>query len=98
MNFSEQLNYNKSKLKTMKDLKVNDQYRTNPMSHQPGGHEVTVVYEDGLRLTYDKVKKPGLYVKSITSQDKGHGKVMEIYVDLNKAWDHTDVGRNPWDI
>ena len=84
----------------MKEFKVGDQYRTNPLSLKPGGYEVTVVYQDGKRFVYDKVKKPGWYVKSIETQgkNKSHGPVTEVYVDKAKVWDHTEVGRNPWDI
>ena len=49
----------------MSDLRVSDDYRTNELGLQPGGYEVTVVYGNGKRFIYDKVKRPGSYVKSI---------------------------------
>lgn len=81
----------------MATINVKDKYRTNPLSHQPGGYEVTVVYEEGLRLVYDKVKKPGAYIKNI--EDRGHdnGRILEIFVDGNRVWDQTH-DRDPWDI
>lgn len=84
----------------MSSFKVQDQYRTNPLSHQPGGYEVTVVYSDGKAFTYDKVKRPGYYVQSIEAQGKykEHGPVIEVWVDKTRVWDVSQKDRNPWDI
>lgn len=84
----------------MKNLRVDDKYRTNPLSHVPGGYTVTVVYSDGMRFIYDKIKKPGWYVKHIENEGKNraHGVVVEVWVDSAKVWDSQETTRNPWDI
>lgn len=84
----------------MSTFKVGDQYRTNPLSHQPGGYLVTVVYADGKAFEYDKVKKPGYYVQSIEREgrNKDHGPVVEVFVDNTRVWDSSQKDRNPWDI
>lgn len=78
-------------------INVKDQFRTNPLSRQPGGHTVDVTYEDGLTLVYDKVKKPGAYVRSIEEKGHEHGKILEIRVDGAIAW-NTEDPRDPWEI
>lgn len=80
----------------MATINVQDKFRTNPLSHVPGGFKVTVVYEN-LTLVYDKVKKPGWYIKSI--EDRGHdnGSIKEIFVDGTKVWDQSNP-RNYWDM
>jgi len=81
----------------MKELKVTDNYRTNPMSFKPGGREVTVVYESGKRFVYDKIKIPGSYIKGIMSVDKGYGQITEILLDSISVW---KIGseKAPWQI
>jgi hypothetical protein len=80
-------------------MRVNDKYRTNPLSHQPGGHEVTVVYSSGKIFEYDKVKKPGFYVKSISEKNGSEwGHITEIKVDGSSVWRSTTHKTNPWDI
>ena len=81
----------------MATINVKDQFRTNPLSHQPGGHTVNVTYEDGLTLVYDKVKKPGSYIRNIEERGHEHGKILQIKVDGQIAWTVNDV-RDPWDI
>ena len=54
----------------MSELRVADNFRTNSLSLEPGGYEVTVAYQNGQRLVYDKVKKPGYYIKSISSKNQ----------------------------
>jgi hypothetical protein len=78
-------------------INVKDQFRTNPLSHQPGGYHVSVTYEDGLTLVYDKVKKPGPYVRSIEEKGHDHGRILEIKIDGTTAWDIDDP-RQPWEI
>lgn len=53
----------------MNTLRVADRYRTNPLSHQYGGVEVLVIYKDGSRFLYDKVKFPAYYVAKICPKD-----------------------------
>jgi hypothetical protein len=56
-----------------------------------------VTYEDGLTLVYDKVKKPGPYVRSIEEKGHDHGRILEIKIDGTTAWDIDDP-RQPWEI
>jgi len=80
-------------------MKVGDQYRTNPLSHTPGGHEVAVVYSSGKIFEYDKVKKPGSYVKAISIKNGDEwGTIAQIKVDGVSVWRATTHNTNPWDI
>jgi hypothetical protein len=81
----------------MSQLKVTDNYRTNELSLKPGGHEVTVIHQGGKSFVYDKVKRPGMYIKSISNQDKGHGPIIEILLDGTSVWT-SGSGRQPWEI
>ena len=65
----------------MNTLRVADRYRTNPLSHQYGGVKVLVIYKDGSRFLYDKVKFPAYYVAKICPEDIKHGLVVEVYAD-----------------
>ena len=80
-------------------MRVSDKYRTNPMSLQPGGHEVAVVYSSGKIFEYDKVKKPGSYVKSISEKNGSEwGTITEVKVDNISVWRSVTHTTNPWDI
>lgn len=46
-------------------LVVHESFRTNELSHTPGGYEVTVIYSNGSSRVYDKVKNPEAYSRSI---------------------------------
>ena len=46
-------------------MKVGDDYRTNPKSHQPGGVTVRVVFKNGGFRDYDKVKFPSKYIEQV---------------------------------
>tara|TARA_B100000900_G_scaffold408567_1_gene423013 strand:+ start:429 stop:656 length:228 start_codon:yes stop_codon:yes gene_type:complete len=46
-------------------MKVGDDYRTNPKSHQPGGVTVRVVFENGDFRDYDKIKSPEKYIAQV---------------------------------
>lgn len=46
-------------------MKVGDNYRTNPLSHKPGGSVVRVTFKNGNVLDYDKVKHPQAFIKKI---------------------------------
>lgn len=81
----------------MSELRVKDNYRTNELSLEPGGHEVTVIHESGKSFVYDKVKRPGMYIKSISGRDKGHGAIVEILLDGTSVWT-SGSGREPWEI
>ena len=65
----------------MNTLKVANRFRTNPLSSQDGGAEVLVIYKDGSRFLYDKVKFPAYYVAKICPEDIEHGSVVEVYAD-----------------
>lgn len=45
-------------------LWVDRQYRTNPLSHIPGGYDVVVEYHDGRALGYDWIKMPWAYIRT----------------------------------
>lgn len=80
-------------------MRVKDKYRTNPLSHEPGGHEVTVVYSSGKIFEYDKVKRPGPYVKNISVRNgEKWGSITEIKVDNISVWRSVTHTSNPWDI
>lgn len=67
----------------MKDLKVQDQHRTNELSFQPGGSEVKIVYDDGKSLIYDKIKNTGAYIRKATKDPS----VVKIYVEGDLKWE-----------
>ena len=46
-------------------MKVKDEFRTNPLSHQPGGCTVRVTFKNGTHRDYDKVKKPQAFINAI---------------------------------
>lgn len=46
-------------------FKVGDKYRTNPLSHQPGGTSVIVLYHNGKKMEYTKVKHPYAFIKTV---------------------------------
>jgi len=50
----------------MSELHVKDNFRTNPLSLQPGGDTVKTIHQDGKIFVYDKVKRPGAYIKNIS--------------------------------
>lgn len=70
----------------MKEIKVQDMYRTNRLSQQPGGKEVTVTMRDGLRLRYDKVKNPVLYIGKLQNKED----IVQIDVDGEMVWNEKE--------
>jgi hypothetical protein len=82
----------------MGELRVSDNFRTNDLSLQPGGYEVTVVYQNGKRFVYDKVKKPGMYIKRISDKRSVNGPITEILIDDKPAWKLGVNDTEPWDI
>lgn len=81
-----------------KALKVKDQFRTNDLSLKPGGYEVTVIHENGKIFIYDKIKNPGMYIKSISAKSK-NGPIVEIKIDGETAWTTAQMGtKNKYDI
>ena len=77
----------------MKHIKVQDQYRTNPLSHQPGGSEVTVYTRDGLVRTYDKVKSPQNYIAGLHFKED----IVRIDIDGEVAWTSKEPGVRYWE-
>jgi hypothetical protein len=70
----------------MHGIKVNDQYRRNPLSLEPGGVDVTVVLRDGFRLIYDKIKNPAKYVGKLHNRES----IISIEIDGQVVWDESD--------
>lgn len=66
----------------MKGIKVQDTYRTNPLSIQPGGVDVTITLRDGFKLTYDKIKNPGKYIGKLHNRDS----IISIDIDGEVVW------------
>jgi len=56
-------------------MKVGDEFRTNPLSHQPGGSTVRVTFKNGSVRDYDKVKHPQSFIN----------KILEIASDVESA-------------
>jgi hypothetical protein len=56
----------------MKKLYVKQQYRTNQLSKEPGGYEVTVTYASGFSKVYDRVKYPKKFISKI-NEDANRG-------------------------
>jgi hypothetical protein len=48
-----------------KVLHVGDEYRTNPLSLEPGGSTIEVTLVNGNVLVYDKIKMPNRYIRSL---------------------------------
>ena len=63
-------------------MRVGDEYRINPLSLEPGGFIVTVVFSNGKTLEYDKVKSPRKYVARIPGKEN----ISHIYVNGGQVW------------
>jgi hypothetical protein len=83
----------------MSELHVKDNYRTNPLSLQPGGSTVKAIHERGKAFVYDKVKNPGAYIKRINTDERiaEYGAIVEILIDNVSVWTRGS-GRQPWEI
>ena len=83
----------------MSELHVKDNFRTNPLSLQPGGSTVKAIHETGRVFVYDKVKSPGAYIKRISTDVKttDHGAIVEILINDVSVWTRGS-GREPWEI
>jgi hypothetical protein len=79
--------------KNMKEIKVADEYRTNPLSHQPGGDEVRVYLRDGMVYTYDKVKSPRNYINKLEFKEN----IVRIDINGEKAWSSIEPGVRYWE-
>jgi hypothetical protein len=76
-----------------KHIKVADSYRTNPLSHQPGGNDVTLYTRDGLILTYDKIKSPKSYISGLAFRED----IVRIEIDGQPAWSSEEPGVRYWE-
>ena len=63
-------------------MRVGDEYRINPLSLEPGGSVVTVVFNNGKTLEYDKIKSPRKYVARIPDKEE----ISHIYVNGDQVW------------
>jgi hypothetical protein len=83
----------------MSELHVKDNFRTNPLSLQPGGSTVKAIHETGRVFVYDKVKSPGAYIKRISTDVKtaDHGAIVEILINDVSVWTRGS-GREAWEI
>jgi hypothetical protein len=64
------------------ELRVSDDHRKNELSLTPGGSIVKIVYRDGKRFVYDKIKNPIAY----SDHAKKNETVVEIWIDNQKYW------------
>lgn len=67
-----------------KELKVTDNFRTNPESLLPGGSIVEVHQTDGLILSYDKIKNPNAYISKIVKTQS----ILKVMVDGKLYWEN----------
>lgn len=81
----------------MATIHVKDEYRTNPLSLEPGGHQVTVFYNNGSNFVYDKVKKPSAYIRNMYNKEKEGRKMIRILVDGGQVW-NGESGTEPWEF
>ena len=67
-----------------KPLKVEDQFRTNPLSHEPGGSEVKIQKKSGTILEYDKIKNVKAYINKLKWKEE----IVAVWVDGKEllAW------------
>jgi len=56
-------------------MKVRDEYRSNDLSHTPGGVTVVVKLTNGKTREYDKIKYPNRYIDKVILKD-----------DVEDAW------------
>jgi hypothetical protein len=66
-------------------MRVGEEWRINSLSVKPGGYVVTIIYKNGFKLEYDKIKSPEAYISKI----KDLSEISEIQVDGKKFWKHT---------
>ena len=63
-----------------------DEYRTNPLSLEPGGSTIRVIYATGKEVAYDKIKNHWAYAKKML-RDNGEeiSSIMLGHTDLAKV-------------
>ena len=50
-------------------IHVAPKYRTNSLSHEPGGETIAVILKNGFKLIYDNIKYPDRYASAIHGDD-----------------------------
>jgi len=65
-----------------KSLIVDDSFRTNKLSLKPGGYDVTIIYANNKRLTYNKIKDPIAYINKIIKNSN----ILEILINSKSYW------------
>ncbi len=78
----------------MKEIKVQDEFRTNPLSHKPGGSVVKLFCQDGMVYIYDNIKIPTNYISKVEFKDK----IVRIDVDGKQVWASTEPGAKYWEM
>ena len=59
-------------------ISVAKKYRTNPLSHKPGGDTIAVILKNGFKLIYDNIKYPDRYANAIHGDDVAEVIIMEM--------------------
>jgi hypothetical protein len=77
----------------VKHIRVQDEYRTNPLSTQPGGDEVTIYLKDGTVRTYDKIKSPQRYIAGLEFKED----IVRIDINGEVAWTSKEPGVKFWE-
>jgi hypothetical protein len=80
----------------MKEFKVSDSHRQNPLSLTPGGSQVSVTWEDGTTLHYDKVKHPQSYVASISNRESARGRIVAVAINGTLVWKSDTPSSSSW--
>lgn len=70
MAYNREIIFGELQKQSKKTFKVSDEYRTNPLSKQPGGSTVQVEYSDGSIRIYDKIKNVDAYTKFLYRSKK----------------------------
>jgi len=65
-----------------KTIVVQDKFRTNELSVQPGGATVTVSHSDGSHRVYKNIKNPRAYTNSILKDET----IISVQVDGQAYW------------
>ena len=77
----------------MIEIKVQDEFRTNPLSRQPGGSVVKLFCQDGMVYIYDNIKSPTNYISKVEFKDK----IVQIEVDGKQVWASSEPGVKYWE-
>jgi len=75
------------------EYQVEDRYRTNPLSHEPGGSVVKIHYDTEVKI-YDKVKNPKKYLASVAHKINVAG-IRKIEVNGEPFW---EPGPTTWKL